>query len=364
MNASTRRQLEARLDAELDAVSQQLVQNPGHDVADGLNRIETYSRLLNARPPSSRQSRIWAAAIGVCCLLVVSLLAAGRTRDTKVLLDVVTTSAALQLADSLDWSGTLPFAARDVRVDGLSSVDAQFVKQRIATPRHDAWLTIASGDTALTRLQVAGDGILHLEQGEGRRLSLFLRQADLSGELQVLGDLALGMGGTGAADQAGHATLAVPESIPFFRKGEGIVPAALQATLADDWFLKDVPVRMLSVNRDVPGEPGTVSVLSSLKGGTVVLPEVSREIALRERDHLTLDGVDGLLTEARLEADGIHLIFQGEVGRVRLGPPGYSQNLAPTYLEYLYHSQPLGLFWASASFLGGLLWGIRRTWLT
>jgi hypothetical protein len=101
--------------------------------------------------------------------------------------------------------------------------------------------------------------------------------------------------------------------------------------------------------------------VSSLKSGTIVLPDVSRQVTFRERDHLTLDGVSGLLVEARLDGDGVRLIFQGEADEIRLGPTGFSQDLVPTYLEYLYHSQPLALFWGGASFLGGILWGIRRT---
>jgi hypothetical protein len=62
----------------------------------------------------------------------------------------------------------------------------------------------------------------------------------------------------------------------------------------------------------------------------------------------------------RLEQD-VRVVFQGTVREVRLGPPGYAENLMPTYLEYFYFNQPLAFFWGAIVFFWGLLWGIRRT---
>jgi hypothetical protein len=214
----------------------------------------------------------------------------------------------------------------------------------------------------LTHLRIAREGTVQLEHAGGRRFLLFLRDASVAGELQVAGDVQLTVGGAGTTMGEKRAKLAVPETIPFSRRGEGIVPVSVQATLGDEsWFLKDVPVRGLSVNRQEPGEPGNVAFVSAVKDGSLTLPDVSREITLRERDHLRLDGLSGLLLETRLDGDSIHMLFQGTAAMIHLGPSGYSTNLAPTYLEYLYHNRPLVLFWTGLTFLGGTLWSIRRT---
>lgn len=364
MRSSGRRELELRLRAELEAATSCLVNGQEDKTSEHVQRVEMYTRLLNAWRSHSRDRRLWGAGIGVGCLFLISLLASVRAADTRVLLDVHSSSAVFQLARPLDWSGDLALVSRPVRVEGLSTIDAPFLGAPIKSIDHESWIDIDGGTVTLSRLQIADAGIVQFEQTPAIGFRTFVREGEVRGTLQLLGDLNVRIGGAPAPPETARPVRAsIPESIGFIRQRDGIVPMTLRGSLDGEWFLKDVPVRMLAFDREVPGEPGTTRFTSTLKRGSLALPEVGRQVALRERDHLTLEGADGLLVELRADSDGIHLLFQGRAAGIRLGPSGFSENLVPTYLEYLYRSQPLALFWGAATFLGGLLWAVRRTFL-
>ena len=52
-------------------------------------------------------------------------------------------------------------------------------------------------------------------------------------------------------------------------------------------------------------------------------------------------------------------MFEGKVRSASTGPSGFERELQPSLLEYLYHQQRLGFFWAAVSFLWGVLWSAR-----
>ena len=80
---------------------------------------------------------------------------------------------------------------------------------------------------------------------------------------------------------------------------------------------------------------------------------------MQQGSRLRLEGAEGVISRLTIGPDGAALIFEGEVRSAATGPPGFERQLKPSLLEYLYHQQRLGFFWAVASFIWGLLWSAR-----
>jgi hypothetical protein len=93
--------------------------------------------------------------------------------------------------------------------------------------------------------------------------------------------------------------------------------------------------------------------------GMLTLHDVSEIITLREKERLSVTGVDGRVVELRAH-DAINLIFEGTARTIDIGPTGFERHLTPTYLAYLYHQKPLAFFWGAVVFCWGVLWSIRK----
>jgi hypothetical protein len=51
--------------------------------------------------------------------------------------------------------------------------------------------------------------------------------------------------------------------------------------------------------------------------------------------------------------------FSGLVESAQIGPRGFEDELAPTWLEYFYHQEPWAIFWGALVFLWSLGWGLK-----
>jgi hypothetical protein len=94
--------------------------------------------------------------------------------------------------------------------------------------------------------------------------------------------------------------------------------------------------------------------------GTLLMHDVSESVTLREGEPLTLTGIRGRLVELR-SGHPLALQFEGTVRKVRVGPPDAQGDLAPSFLRYYYHQEPLTFFWSAVVFFWGVLWSIRQT---
>jgi hypothetical protein len=361
MKRKERRHLEVRLQEEVDHASQRLLRDPDADISQHVRRIESYSLVLTAVERQSLQRRYWIILVSVVCVAFAGILWAVRIRETKVVLNVQSEAVAIQLADNWAWSGYHTIGRERVRVEGLTKVDSPVLGAAVQSVYGDAWAQIAHGDVSLARLEVGDHGVVQFVSAAAGGLSIYWQGAKLEGELTVKGAPELTAGNKpGSLQRQARLELMIPETVVFSSRGSGAVPVRLQGELSETWRLNDIPVRGLGFQRQASSEPGEVSFLPTITGGTITLPEVSRTVTLHENDHLSLHGVRGRVVEMKLEPR-IALVFHGTATEARLGPPGFAKNLMPTYLEYFYFNQPLAFFWSAALFFWGLLWGVWRT---
>lgn len=109
--------------------------------------------------------------------------------------------------------------------------------------------------------------------------------------------------------------------------------------------------------------PGSGNMESVIGSGELTLLETDRKVILSALDHLTLGKAKSRRLELSKADNGLRVqaIFEGSVSKVLVGTEDFSDNLTPTYLQYLYHQQGLKLFWGALVFLMGIMWRIRST---
>ena len=224
---------------------------------------------------------------------------------------------------------------------------------------------------ALVGLDLASGGKLQIERLDGARARLVLG-GGATGEVQIGGDARLDWrsdGGTRVAETTTFAPLA--ETLAFASAAEDGIPLRLDLTLPRRGRLafEHLTVSAVRFGREVALRPGERTVLSTIRGGTIRLPELDQSIQLDPGVGLQLAGFDGYVRETVMRPRGnvISVAFQGEADRVQLLSPGsggrleqgFARDLTPSLLQYGYHSQSLALVLAAVSFVWGALFYLR-----
>ncbi|HHM05567.1 MAG TPA: hypothetical protein ENJ19_07470 [Gammaproteobacteria bacterium] len=360
--ARLRRRLQRRYRQELTALARRLAEQGEADESAALKRLDNYSKVL-ARLPSPRRG--WAVLFAVLCLAGAGALWALRVPHTNIALKLRVEALSLTLSRPWQWRGDAPLAAGAAAVLGAwGRLDPGALGPEVSGPGRSAWAELRAEHAALKAWRVGTGAELGLEAGE-TGLLWTVRGAPATGSLQAWGAVALKAGITGGALEAdredvGNRRLMVPETLRFSTSGEGRVPSRLSVTLAAPWRAHHLPVAALSFAREVSTEPGVFQFVSSVRGGTLSLLDSGETLSLREGEGLSLPGARGRLVSLSVGQRGIELLFEGRADQVLLGPAGYRRNIAPTYLAYYHHQEPLKFFWGAAGFLWAMLWGIRR----
>jgi hypothetical protein len=364
MSKELRQRLEAKRDEAIHEAAERLLKEVDADMGDILPRIEAYSKLLAAiKPPPSREWA-WAIIVAVLCLSSAGLLWSVRVPRTRITLNLQSDAVELTLAAPWSWSGDLPLETSPVHLEALSVLDAPLLGSAIESVRDQAWMTLEGGSASLKQLGVEPNGVLTIESAGKSRLDVYARGAKFGGQLLLSGSVHLAVGKEAANTSLDQQfELTIPEGITFRAKGATAVPTHFQVRPRAPWILRDLRMRDLRFSQETPAEPGAVSFMPAILGGTLTLHDVSETVMLREKNRLSLMGVEGRVVDLRAK-DGIDLIFEGTAQQIQMGPNGFEQNLAPTYLAYVYHQKPLAFFWGAVVFCWGVLWGIRKTIFT
>jgi hypothetical protein len=133
--------------------------------------------------------------------------------------------------------------------------------------------------------------------------------------------------------------------------------AAIRFTPKTNLTINNLHVKDISFGKEsVDGSP---LLESGIINGTVTILSTGEKVSLAPTSRLRIEGATGVITRLDVGENGLSLLFEGTVTSASTGPDGFARELKPSLLEYLYHQQRLGFFWAAASFLWGLLWSAR-----
>lgn len=356
-----RQRLRKKRQTELQNIVSHLLENPNANVADNLQRLETYTQVLAFLQPRVSREAIVSVVVAVISLGLAGFLWAVRVPETRITLKVHSASVALRLAQPWSWRGNLPLDTQLVSLDALTALASPELFAELTSTRGDVWLKLTGGKAALVAFHLEQKGIVELDSGDETLLEIYTRNAPLSGQITVRGAAQL-KAGTSTADVNldTQVDLEIPETISFSAEGRGAVPARVRVYPQEPLVLHNISVQELRFGREMPTEAGEITFVPTITSGTLLMHDVAESVTLREGEPLTLTGIRGRLVELRA-GHPFTLQFEGTVQKVQVGPPDAQGDLAPSLLRYYYHQEPLTFFWSAVIFFWGVLWSIRKT---
>jgi hypothetical protein len=360
-----RQRLQAARDQEIRDAADRLLAGESTDLAERIRRIEAHATLLAALPAPRRWEWLPALCVGGASVVLVGLLWTVPVPKSRIVLTIRSDAVKLGLVEPWSSPGRfhLPLDGGSVSLEALSAVEAPGLFPRLASADRGAWLRVEGGTVALQAFHLDGQGSLEVEGLEPDRVRLSARRARVKGVLTLGGGARVEAGAAdGRAVVDRRLDVEIPEAIDFQSSGVGAVAAQITLGPRAPWVLQNLRVRDLSFSREWSPAPGEVVFRSGIKEGTLALHDVAESLTLRDGDQLSLSGVEGRVAELRVEPGRAPaVIFEGTARRVWTGSEGFSRDLAPSWLKYLYHQKPLEFFWSAVVLVWGMLWGVRKT---
>jgi hypothetical protein len=155
--------------------------------------------------------------------------------------------------------------------------------------------------------------------------------------------------------------LSVPETIEFGTSKPKAASTQIEIHHPGRWSMTFVPLQGISLNREVRSVADR-EIVSGLRGGTLRFNDTSwPQVQLTENELLSISHTDKARIQIRSADDSMQVTLDGQVANVSIGDSNAHQQIAPSYLEYLYNTKSIFLFWTAVGAGWGLLWGIRKT---
>ncbi len=354
-----RKSLRAQLEGLLKVRSVEAAKKAlsGIPLDDDLKKISEIRELLNVTPRSDVRTAYAAGLVAITCLLVASLLWTVRVPKTHVKLVATSESLAITLAQELVWTGNWALGNGLLRLEDMSRIELppELAHSNLLSGR--AWVEIKNRDVSLKHLDVKSKGQLALAQSEPKQVSISFRNASVLGELEVLGKPIVEAGPSpDRSVSLVESKFDVPGTVTFFHEAAP-VPATLRAAPESVIEFLNLHVSEISFAKETPDSD--VPFGSGILKGSLTMLSTGETESLNAGSRLRLEGSEGMISRLTISSDGVTVVFDGEVRGAKTGPPGFERQLKPSWLDYLYHQQRLGFFWAAASFLWGLLWSAR-----
>jgi hypothetical protein len=259
---------------------------------------------------------------------------------------LTTGALTLQLERDLDWPIDLTLTPARAVLTGSAWIDAP--PEIAPAPLTGRGVIIAAGGLRLAGLHLRRGTLLSLERVDDGSLRIAARGAAGSVMLEASGSLVLKL------DEGGplSASLNEPAILAAGIGSTAVVPLVLSVASRVGPAIEDVPVALLGFSTPQAAGGGEMAFSSSIIGGTVKLVDTGRLESLERGAALGIEGFHGAIARLDGAEEGWHVAFTGRASRLRLGPPGFAEDLTPSVLEYLYHQEWIKMMWASA--LAGL----------
>jgi len=322
-----------------------------------LKYLDEVDRLLKFIPKSNKNILLVATLVGAACLIIASLLWTLKPRTVHLQLTAAIDGLTLVLAKDLEWSGTWNLSGGLLRVEEMSKIELppELTDKNLLTGH--AWLEIKRSDIQLKHLFVGKSAQLSIARNDVKMVDVTAVNAAILGELQVVGSAQMEAGDEpGQSASLAETSFEIPGTVTFSH-GSATAPSFLRTTPKGAISFSDVHVKGLTFAKE--NEDPEAPFVSAIKGGKLTIAPTGEKLDLEQGSRLRLKGAEGIVSRLVVSAEGVDLSFEGEAQSAKIGPAGLERELKPSWLEYLYHQQRLGFFWAAATFLWGLLWSAR-----
>lgn len=360
MRSKKRRRLRELRRRDLDSATEEILLDPSSDIGPALKRVENYGKLLSLEDDIARRGKVKAVAIGILCVTVLGLGQVIRMPATRISLTAQAETVTFTLSE--DWLWENPAGGSElVRVGGFSDVELPSALAAGIEEMSTEVISFSGGSLSLAKLYAGSGGRATLEVNEDE-FALFVKDAQVTGELTLNGSVELESGSITSGDEWASAELDLvfPEIVTFSGTSTGAVPAQLIVDQKAEIRLNNVPVRSLSFARERASNPGSVGFESTIHSARLVISETREEIVTRRGDHIEIgDASDARLLEV-VVGDTVDVAFEGKASSVALVQAGTRTDLRPTLLEYLYHNERLVFLWSALGIIWGMAWSVRR----
>ena len=358
-------QLKQRRNTVLREVEAKLQKQDEDNIESLLEKISIYNAILKSIPDPKRRQKnmILATVIWLLCVSLVGLAWGKRLGHTNIVLQLESQALALELLEPLVWSEGIAVVPDKVSVERMD------VLQLTGTSSFDLSGKVSGemsgGNIRLAAFKQSPGGELLIRTISGELMAISSKNADFSGRFTLSGETRISAKRSTerSASQYSIASSIGPESLIFQSQQGGAIPSVLRFSTDKELLLQDLKIKGLSFAFRKPMATAESEFICGIRSGAIFLSEISETLDLRETDQLSLKGVVGRLTEVRVK-DNIKLRFEGKVAQILKGTGDFTQDLRPSYLQYIYHQQPLTMFFSAVTFLWGIAWSAKTLLLT
>ncbi|HKO56215.1 MAG TPA: hypothetical protein VJ276_10080, partial [Thermoanaerobaculia bacterium] len=317
------------------------------DLRPELEEIDAYSKLIAARPPAQKNRHwMWAAGVACVCVVVAGILWSLKIPRTNVSMKVETEAFTATLAQP--WRIEDAFHAPLMHFERLSLIHAPNLGLDLEQGSGDAWFELSGGRIDLQTLEIEKDASVDLN-ADRDEVEIYASRARLRGRVTVTGNVKVTAGPrAGETTVNGSYDIEIPETVEFSVSAPQSVPTRLTIHSPKPWALGRPQATSLSFVREEVKGAGERWLTSGLRSGEAKFADTAWPVVeLREGDLLTMRPTQSAVLDAR-GADGlIHMTVNGAVSGFRVGDSTTGTELAPSYLEYLYHKKSLAFFWSA-----------------
>jgi hypothetical protein len=252
---------------------------------------------------------------------------------------VVAGAVTLRLDRDLDARPDLSLVPPQASLRGIGWVDPP--TELASGERRAAWIHLLAKVLSFSQLQLGRGSLLTLEHMPSGQ---FLMQAGGAGgtlTFGVDGPVALTLPDTvlKGGDEASGLELTVGT------EGSTPEPMVLRARTSGALVLDDLPVSLIRFGR---ARATGVGFISSVVSGSVKLVDIGDTETLEPGSALQIEDFRGEVVRLEEADGGYRISFTGRAAHVRLGPPGFAEDLTPSTLEFLYHQEWISVMWISA----------------
>ena len=332
--------------------------------AEDLARLGRLLEVAERADPTRRP--LWPpVVVFVCTLVLVSLLAFGRTARTEIVLDLQADEIGFQVPSRQILLESISLSHIGISGDTLIDLpDASGNFRRIErVPVNLVAISAGAGSVDLSSMTApAGTHVSIQYAGANGRFRISQRGDEAAHRISVSGPLEI----TGPEPASQRVDFRVPRPVRV-QGGKHGVDFDLSLTAKNSVrIISNLRVSSLELIRldEVPGPEGTaIRQRSTLRGGTLYFESLNgRAQMLRAGELMRLQGTEGEIRVAELKPDVIALQFHGWVTGITTGSFENPMPLMPTWLEWLKERKGLYLIWGTALYLFGLVAGFFR-WL-
>ncbi|MGD9303370.1 MAG: hypothetical protein PVF79_03850 [Desulfobacterales bacterium] len=377
MKKSLRSELKAIHQKEANRLARKVLHKPSGDYEAVCRTLKVYKELLSHIPLPWYQRVGLPIAIALICATVVGLGMSMPKTPTKVILSVQSSGMLAYLENNLT-NAYVPNSNLTGELLTVSKITYLRLSPGIASQKPTkppSTIHLSKGSVIVDKLILSpmlarktknADQQTSLEiQFHDKLFPTFsLRNGKVTISTRVSGDVQLNRDQSSKSDNILAANVIdnqLAETMEIIAEGELAKPAEVSLYLSDNSALlfRDIAVSDVRFIREVPSRTPDHIKISTIEAGNLTLPDTGKTIVLSPDVFLNLVSFKGRIREMRI-ADRMSILLEGTSSRVTLGPEGFERDLTPSYIEYLYHHQPLSLFWASLVFIWSLLWGATK----